>query len=136
MLTRFLLLILSFLITTSSIRAEEPITEPDPVTSLVGMALGTPVSMIAGMARGSLSKSIEYAGEFPQSMGDGMFSHLVGVPGGALVGLFTGGITGLLRGTFNGVINGIDYPFTAKSVSLDGKFLDYEPYEILPASLK
>jgi hypothetical protein len=64
-------------------------------------------------------------------MGDGFVGRLIGTPTGLIVGGATGAVTGLVKGVVDGVVEGINDPLSAKSASLDGDFIDYDPYEII-----
>jgi hypothetical protein len=98
--------------------------------SIVGPIVGVPVGAVMGGVRGMTSKGVEYTGSFSKAMGDGFIGRLIGTPTGLIVGGATGGVTGLLHGILHGVTDGIDDPLSAKSASLDGDFIDYDPYEL------
>jgi hypothetical protein len=99
----------------------------DPVTSILGTVVAVPVGAVAGLVRGSVAKSFDYSQSFSES-----YTPFIGGPLGFLTGLATGSITGLLKGVFTGLVVGVEKPFSAESLSLDGKFRDFEPYEIIP----
>lgn len=99
----------------------------DPVTSILGSVVAVPIGAMVGSVRGSVAKSVDYAQSFSEP-----YTPIVGGPLGFATGLVTGAVTGLLKGIFTGLVVGVDKPFSAESISFDGKFLDYEPYEIIP----
>lgn len=98
--------------------------------SVLGPIIGMPIGAVAGLVRGTLSKSYEYADTFSESMGDGTLGRAVGIPLGLVVGSATGSVTGVVKGLYDGLVIGIEDPLSAKSGSVDGKLLDYEPYEV------
>ncbi len=102
--------------------------------SIIGPIVGVPIGAVMGTVRGMTSKGVEYTGDFSEAMGDGFFGRLIGTPTGLIIGGATGAVTGLVKGVVDGVVIGIDDPLSAKSASLDGDFIDYEPYEILSST--
>ena len=100
------------------------------VLSVFGPIVGMPIGAVSGLIRGTLSKSTEYADTFSESMGDHLLGRAFGVPTGLVVGTAAGGVTGLLKGLYDGLVIGIENPLSAESASVDGKLLDYEPYDI------
>lgn len=97
--------------------------------SVVGVVLGTPVGMFGGGIRGAASKGIEYADVVSEDLGDGPLGNIFGIPVGLIVGEVAGGLTGVLKGAITGVKVGYSDPLTNESFSVDGPFLDYDPYD-------
>jgi hypothetical protein len=92
----------------------------------VGIAAGTPI----GAVRGSLSKAIVYADGFSEYMGPGLLGEAAGNVSGLSVGAVAGALSGAAKGFTTGVKYGYLQPFSARSVSLDGGFInDYNPYD-------
>lgn len=109
-----------------------PVRAADPLSSILGALIATPISTVSGLLRGSVAKGSEYSNTFSDELGGGTFGQVVGVPTGMVTGVVTGGVTGLMKGLINGIIVGVDKPFTAESMSLDGEFTDYDPYHLDP----
>jgi hypothetical protein len=101
-----------------------------PIKSTLGALVGTPIGAIAGLVRGSTSKGVEYTGTFSDKVGHGAVGKIVGYPTGLIVGGLTGGLSGIVTGVVNGVSKGIDDPFSTESMSLDGDFMDFDPYAV------
>ncbi len=99
--------------------------------SVVGPVVGIPVGAVAGTVRGMTSKGLEYTDSFPGHLGLGIIGKIIGIPAGLAVGGVTGGVTGLVKGSVTGLTEGIHHPLSEKSMSLDGDFVDYDPYTIL-----
>jgi hypothetical protein len=92
----------------------------------VGIAAGTPI----GAVRGSLSKAIVYADGFSEYMGPGLLGEAAGNVSGLGVGAVAGAFSGAAKGFTTGVKYGYLSPFSARSVSLDGGFINgYNPYD-------
>jgi len=91
----------------------------------VGIAAGAPI----GAVRGSLNKAIDYSDEFSEYMGPGILGLAAGNVSGLAVGAVSGAISGAAKGFVSGVKYGYSSPFSAQSVSLNGKFAkEYDPY--------
>jgi hypothetical protein len=92
----------------------------------VGIAAGTPI----GAVRGSLSKAITYADGFSEYMGPGLLGEAAGNVSGLGVGAVAGAFTGAAKGFTTGVKYGYLCPFSSRSVSLNGNFINgYNPYD-------
>jgi chorismate mutase len=92
----------------------------------VGIAAGTPI----GAVRGSISKAITYADGFSEYMGPGILGEAAGNISGLGAGAIAGAFSGAAKGFTTGVKYGYLYPFTARSVSLNGSFINgYNPYD-------
>jgi hypothetical protein len=92
----------------------------------VGIAAGTPI----GAVRGSISKAITYADGFSEYMGPGILGEAAGNISGLGAGAIAGAFSGAAKGFTTGVKYGYLYPFTARSVSLSGSFINgYNPYD-------
>jgi hypothetical protein len=129
-----LILVLGFVLTTV-VSQPASAMEKGPL-SILGPIVGIPVGGVMGLMRGAVSKGSEYADSFSKEMGDNLLAKIIGVPSGLIVGHVTGGVTGLIKGVVDGVTIGIDDPLSAESATLDGDFLDYEPYEVFEGSSK
>jgi hypothetical protein len=125
-------LIAASLLLCVAVKPAKAEVEANPITSLLGVILGTPVSTVSGLLRGSITKGSEYSGTFSEEMGGGTLGHLIGVPTGMVTGIVTGGSTGLIKGLINGIVVGVEEPFSAESMSLNGEFADYDPYNLDP----
>ncbi len=97
--------------------------------STVGVITGVPIGFFAGAARGATVKGVEYADSFSQELGDEPIGNIIGVPVGLFVGEILGGVTGMVNGVITGVKVGLDDPLTNENYSLDGEFMDYNPYD-------
>jgi hypothetical protein len=92
----------------------------------VGIAAGTPI----GAVRGSVSKAITYADGFSEYMGPGLLGEAAGNVSGLGVGAIAGAFSGAAKGFTTGVKYGYLQPFSARSVSLNGGFINgYNPYD-------
>jgi hypothetical protein len=92
----------------------------------VGIAAGTPI----GAVRGSVSKAITYADGFSEYMGPGLLGEAAGNVSGLSVGAIAGAFSGAAKGFTTGVKYGYLQPFSARSVSLNGGFINgYNPYD-------
>ena len=92
----------------------------------VGIAAGTPI----GAVRGSISKAITYADGFSEYMGPGLLGEAAGNVSGLGVGSVAGAFSGAAKGFTTGVKYGYLQPFSARSVSLNGGFINgYNPYD-------
>lgn len=98
---------------------------------ILGSVSGLVVGPIAGLVRGSVSKGVDHADDLSDAMGDGMIGSAIGIPAGGLTGIVTGAVTGIPNGMITGLVKGWEDPFTSESYSLEGKFLDYDPYHFL-----
>jgi len=98
---------------------------------VTGAILGMGIGSASGFMRGSISKSVELASDFNDSFGQGTASNIAAGTAGAVTGLVTGAGTGVLNGMMTGVIEGWSNPFTSESFSIEGRFLDYDPFEFL-----
>ena len=117
------LLLVCSILAANAARADEPIKK---TTSAI---VSAPVGAIVGLGRGSISKAAQYADAFSNDFGDGLVSKLIGIPSGVIVGGVAGGVTGLLRGLVNGIRISTQEPFSAEAMSLDGNFLDFDPFD-------
>lgn len=99
------------------------------ISKTTSAIISTPLGGFFGLARGAVTKSSQYASSFSNEFGEGVLPRLIGVPTGFLVGGIAGGATGLLKGVINGVRISLDSPFSAAAMSLDGDFLDFDPYD-------
>lgn len=91
----------------------------------VGIAAGAPI----GAVRGSLNKAIDYSDEFSEYMGPGILGLAAGNVSGLAIGAVSGALSGAAKGFVSGVKYGYSSPFSAQSVSLNGKFAkEYDPY--------
>jgi len=120
----FLVLVLSL-----SLAASPAYSSHGAVSKVTSSLISAPLGGFFGLARGAVSKSSQYASSFSTEFGEGLLPRLVGVPSGFLVGGAAGGLTGLLRGVINGVRISQDSPFSAAAMSLDGDFIDFDPYD-------
>jgi len=92
----------------------------------VGIAAGTPI----GAVRGSVSKAVAYADGFSEYMGTGLLGEAAGNVSGLGVGAVAGAFSGAAKGFTTGVKYGYLHPFSARSVSLNGGFINgYNPYD-------
>lgn len=98
-------------------------------TKTTSAIISAPLGGFFGLARGALAKSSQYASSFSTDFGEGLLPRLVGVPTGFVIGGVAGGATGLLKGVINGVRISLNRPFSAAAMSLDGDFIDYDPYD-------
>lgn len=96
----------------------------------IGPFFTAPAGLVLGAVRGSASKSVDHSKDLYDALGGGVWGTAVGVPvgfmGGAVSGLFTGGTKGLV----DGVVIGVEEPFSLKSISSEGKYLDFDSYDI------
>ena len=106
-----------------------PVKAGEPIKKTASVLISTPVGAFVGLGRGAISKGVQYADAFSNDFGDGVIPKLVGIPAGLLVGGVAGGVTGLLRGVIDGVRISTQDPFSAEAMSLDGNFLDFDPYD-------
>jgi hypothetical protein len=104
------------------------------VLSVVGPIISMPIGAVSGLVRGTLAKSTQYADSFSKELGDGLPGRAIGVPTGFVTGAVTGSVTGVLKGLYTGLVLGVMDPLSARSASVDGKVLDYEPYTIFQVS--
>jgi hypothetical protein len=120
----FLVLALSWFLAASPVYSSH-----GAVSKITSSLISAPLGGFFGLARGAISKSSQYASSFSTEFGEGLLPRLVGVPSGFLIGGVAGGATGLLRGVINGVRISQDSPFSAAAMSLDGDFIDFDPYD-------
>jgi hypothetical protein len=104
------------------------------ILSVFGPIIAMPIGAVSGLVRGTLSKSSEYADSFSKGLGDGLPGRAIGVPTGFVTGAVTGSVTGVLKGLYTGLVLGVVDPLSARSASVDGKVLDYEPYTVFEIS--
>jgi LytS/YehU family sensor histidine kinase len=104
------------------------------ILSVFGPIIAMPIGAVSGLVRGTLSKSSEYADSFSKELGDGLPGRAIGVPTGFVTGAVAGSATGVLKGLYTGLVLGVIDPLSARSASVDGKVLDYEPYTIFQVS--
>ena len=104
---------------------------PGMLAGGLGIVAGVPGGAIAGLQRGAINKGVEYGNAFSDTLGGGFIGKLVGFHGGLLVGAVTGGVTGVLSGGLHGLIDGYNHPLSVESISMDGDYLDYDPYDII-----
>ncbi len=102
----------------------------EAILGLGSAIISTPIGMLAGMMRGGVNKGVELADDFSDDMPDNIPAKLFGHTGGFLVGTVTGMISGVFRGLIDGITLSWDDPFSTKSASLSGNFMDYDPFEI------
>jgi len=108
----------------------KPVKADVGILSPIGAIVGIPVGGAFGLLRGGVTKAVEYTDSLSDSLGGGIFGHLIGVPGGFVIGTVTGGTTGLIKGVTDGLVIGIDNPLSEESLTLNGKFTDYDPYDM------
>ena len=108
-----------------------PAKAENVVAGVAGSVSGAVVGAVASTARGATSKAIEYGNETSAFMGDGFLGRSLGFHLGAVVGVATGAVTGLAKGFLNGIHEGYSRPFSEASISMDGEYIDYEPYHML-----
>lgn len=101
----------------------------EPIKKTASVLVSTPVGAFVGLGRGAVSKGIQYADAFSNDFGEGVIPKLIGIPGGLFVGGIAGGVTGFVRGAIDGVRISTQDPFSAEAMSLDGNFLDFDPYD-------
>lgn len=119
------LIILSFLLLSSvPVHARH-----GAISKTTSAIISAPLGGFFGLARGAVTKSSAYASSFSNEFGEGVLPRLIGVPTGFIVGGIAGGATGLVKGVINGVRISLDSPFSAAAMSLDGDFLDFDPYD-------
>jgi hypothetical protein len=96
----------------------------------IGPFFTAPVGLVLGAVRGTASKSVDHSKDLYDALGGGVWGTAIGAPvgfiGGAVSGLFTGGTKGLV----DGVVIGVEEPFSLKSISSEGKYLDFDSYDI------
>ena len=96
----------------------------------IGPFFTAPAGLVLGAVRGTASKSVDHSKDLYDSLGGGIWGTAIGAPvgfiGGAVSGLFTGGTKGLV----DGVVIGVEEPFSLKSISSEGKYLDFDSYDI------
>ena len=98
--------------------------------SLIGPIVGVPVGGVSGLIRGAFSKGSTYSNSLKEGLGDNAIAGFFGIPIGFVSGFATGGISGLIKGVTDGLVLGIEDPLSARSGSLEGDLLDYEPYAL------
>lgn len=98
------------------------------VKSTAAIFLGTPVSFFTGMARGGTVKGANYADALSENMGDGTAANIIGKPVGFVGGLAAGGIAGAIKGVYNGIYYGVKEPFSRENFTVEGDFMDFDPY--------
>lgn len=99
------------------------------IKGIAGAAIGMPVGAVMGLLRGAANKGVSYADGGREKLSSaGEAGEVVGTVGGLAIGELTGGITGVLNGLQRGLRLGYTEPFTVCSISLQGEFLDYDPY--------
>ncbi|MEB3315778.1 MAG: hypothetical protein VKK32_06165, partial [Candidatus Melainabacteria bacterium] len=96
----------------------------------IGPFFTAPAGLVLGAVRGTASKSVDHSKDLYDALGGGIWGTAIGAPvgfiGGAVSGLFTGGTKGLV----DGVVIGVEEPFSLKSISSEGKYLDFDSYDI------
>jgi hypothetical protein len=96
----------------------------------IGPFFTAPVGLVLGAVRGTASKSVDHSKDLYDAFGGGVWGTAIGAPvgfiGGAVSGLFTGGTKGLV----DGLVIGVEEPFSLKSISSEGKYLDFDSYDI------
>jgi hypothetical protein len=88
-----------------------------------------PVGGVFGLLRGATTKGAQYADAFAYETGDTPLAKIISTPIGLIVGGAVGGAVGLVNGIYTGINQSVDEAFTTEGFSLDGDFLDYDPYE-------
>lgn len=102
-----------------------------PVKSTLGLIIGTPLSTVDGTVRGAFSKGVQVSDAMSNKLGDSLPAQLISKTFGFVLGAVPGAVTGLLKGFIDGIKYGICAPFTAKSISLDGHFInDWDSFKI------
>jgi hypothetical protein len=102
-----------------------------PVKSTLGVIIGTPFSTVDGTVRGAFSKGVQVSDKVSEKLGDSLPAQLVSKTFGFVFGAVPGAVTGLIKGFVDGIYYGICSPFTAKSISLDGHFInDWDAFDI------
>lgn len=102
--------------------------------SIIGPIVGAPIGGVMGLLRGFTAKAVHHSDTVSEDLGDGFAGRLIGTPLGLVFGGVAGGITGLVRGVVDGIVIGIDNPLSSESATLDGDFIDYDPYELFDGS--
>ena len=93
--------------------------------------VGIPVGFVIGGTRGAVSKASQYGSDLSEDLGDNTIAKVVGYPTGIVVGAVGGLVTGVTRGLVDAFYYGINDPFSPESLSVEGEFLDYDPYEVI-----
>lgn len=104
--------------------------ESHPVKSPLGVIVGTPVGTVAGAVRGAITKGVATSDTMQEKLGDNIASQFVSKTVGFVIGTIPGLLTGLVTGFIDGIKYGWCEPFTAKSISLEGDFVnDWDSYD-------
>lgn len=101
----------------------------DVVKKTGSVLLGVPFGAFAGLSRGALNKSSDYASKFSTNLGDNTPAKILGYPSGIIVGGLAGGLSGAVKGVINGIYYGSHEPFSSKSFTVDGNFSDFDPFD-------
>jgi len=89
-----------------------------------------PTGTILGAVRGTASKSVDHSKDLYKALGGGVWGTTVGAPVGFIGGAVSGLFTGATKGLVDGVVVGVEEPFSLRSISMDGKYLDFDSYDI------
>ncbi len=92
--------------------------------------VGVPTGFFVGGVRGAVSKTAEYDSHISQEV-DNTVAKVVAYPFATALGLAGGLVTGVTRGLVDAFYYGINDPFTAEAFSVEGSFLDYDPYDVV-----
>lgn len=96
---------------------------------LVSPVFTAPVGTVMGAVRGAASKSTDHTKDFYDALGGGVWGT-VAAPVGFLSGAVSGLVSGTAKGFVDGVVVGVEEPFSLRSISMDGKYLDFDSYDI------
>ncbi len=120
-------------VVTTETKTEKPkgVCNAHPIKSTFGTIIGTPISTVDGTLRGAFSKGVQMSDRVSDNLGDSLPAQLVAKTIGFALGAVPGAITGLIKGFVDGIKYGICAPFTAKSISLEGHYVnDWDSYNI------
>lgn len=100
------------------------------IKGTAGVLLGTPVSFFTGIARGATRKSIDFTEAIQDGFGrETTFSKIVSYPLGFVSGGLIGGAAGAVKGVTNGIYYGVKEPFSEENFTVEGDFVDFEPFD-------
>jgi len=119
------LAIAAFLTATNYVPAQASNT----LMKLIGPVFSVPVGTVAGLLRGGVAMGASTADS--TVLGTHFLARTIEMPVGFAIGLTTGSVTGGVKGMTTGLIEGINDPLSLESASLDGDFIDYDPYTII-----
>ncbi len=101
------------------------------VKQTASVIVGIPAGFFIGGVRGATSKAAEFGSDLSEDLGNDTVAKVVGYPTGIVVGGVTGLVTGVTRGIVDAFYYGINEPFSPESLSVEGDFLDYDPYDVV-----